>query len=252
MTACKCNHNIPIGRHEGREYYRIWPAEIERGEYPYVVRDMTPIVCMHCDDPACLEACPNPGAIYKRADGIVLIEDGKCTGCKECIPACPYDALYFREDKGVVDKCTFCVENIDVGSQPECVKTCPADAMYFGDISNPESKISKLVKEWKAKPLDVEHQTKPSVYYTSHAGRLRGIMGSKKTGCTVEGAMISLKCIDTGESWVTNTDEQGIFFFWNLKVQGKYSMRIEANGLILNQVEVYLNKEYTDLGKTEI
>ncbi|GAG78243.1 unnamed protein product, partial [marine sediment metagenome] len=115
MTACKGNHNIPFGEHEGREYYRIWPVEVELGAYPYVIRNMTPWLCMQCEEPPCMDACPIPGAIYRRGDGIVLIDEGKCNGCKLCIPACPYDALYFREDIGVVDKCTFCVENIDEG-----------------------------------------------------------------------------------------------------------------------------------------
>ena len=248
MTACKAYHDIPFGEHEGREYYRIWPEEVELGEYPYVIRNMTPLLCMQCEDPPCLVACPTPGAIYIREDGIVLIDEEKCDGCKLCIPACPYGALYFREDKGIADKCTFCVENVDKGIQPECVKACPAEAMFFGDLGNPESQVSKLIRKWDARPLRAEHGTKPSVYYTAHAARLRGTIKSKKTGLTVPGAAVTLKCVDTEESNSTSADSDGVFFFWNLKIRRKYLLDIETDGFSRSTRELYLDAEYTDLG----
>lgn len=249
MTACKANHNIPFGEYEGREYYRIWPVEVELGAYPYVIRNMTPLLCMQCEDPPCVEACPIPGALYRRQDGVVLIDEGKCDGCKLCLPLCPYGALYFREDKGVVDKCTFCIENIDKGLPPECVKACPADAMFFGDLDDPESQVSKLIRKWDAKPLRPEHGTKPSVYYTAHAVRLRGTIVSKKTGHAIPGATVTLKCLDEEGSSSTSADSDGVFFLWNLKVRRKYSVGIEAAGFSHSTRELYLDEEYTDLGR---
>lgn len=248
MTACKANHSIPVGEHEGREYYRIWSAEVELGAFPYVIRNMTPLLCMQCEEPPCVDVCPIPGAIYRREDGIVLINEEKCNGCKLCIPACPYGALYLREDKGVIDKCTFCVENIDEGLPLECVKACPADAMFFGDLDNPESQISKLIKKWDARPLQPELGTKPSVYYTAHAARLRGTIVSQKTGYAVQGANVTLKSSDEEKSSSASTDSDGVFFFWDLKIRRKYSVSIEAAGFSHSKLECYLDGEYIDLG----
>ena len=199
-----------------------------------------------------MAACPVPGAIYKRDGGIVLIDEEKCDGCKLCIPACPYDALYFREDKAVVDKCTFCVENIEKGLLPECVTTCPADAMIFGDLGNPESLISKLVREWDARPLCLEYGTRPAVYYTAHAARLRGGVESRKTKRAVQGATVTVKCLGDGGSTSVKTDSDGVFFFWDLKVRRKYLIGIEADGLSYGPREVCPDEEYTDLGKIPI
>jgi len=248
MTACKGSNNIPFGEHEGREYYRIWPVEVELGTYPYVIRNMTPLLCMQCEDPPCADACPIPGAIYKREDGIVLIDEDKCNGCKLCLPACPYSAIYFREDKGVVDKCEFCVGNIDKGLQPECVKACPADAMFFGNLGDPESQVSKLIRNWEARPLHSERGTRPSVYYTAHAARLRGTIKSKRTGYAVPGAVVTLKCLDEEESSSSSTDSDGVFFFWDLKTQNKYSVSIKNQKGSHSTRELYVDEEYIDLG----
>jgi len=249
MTACKANHSIPVGEHEGREYYRIWPDEVELGTYPYIIRNMTPLLCMQCEDAPCVSVCPISGALYSREDGIVLIDEEKCNGCKLCIPACPYGALYLREDKGVIDKCTFCIENIDAGLQPECVKACPADAMFFGDLAKTESQISKLIRQWDARPLHPEYGTKASVYYTAHAARLRGTVESKKAGHAVRGATVTLKCLDKEESSSTITDSDGVFFFWNLEIRRKYSVDIKADGFSHSTRELYIDEEYTDLGR---
>ena len=81
MMVCKANHGIPVGEYAGREYYRIWPMEVELGKYPYVVRNLTPLLCMQCETPPCVVVCQIPGAIYRREDGIVLIDEKKCNGC---------------------------------------------------------------------------------------------------------------------------------------------------------------------------
>ncbi|MFC1905053.1 4Fe-4S dicluster domain-containing protein [Chloroflexota bacterium] len=250
MTACKANNNIPFGEYEGREYYRIWPMEAERGTYPYVIRNITPMLCMQCQDPPCLKTCPIPGAIYRREDGIVLVDEVKCDGCKVCIPACPYGALYFRKDRNIVDKCTLCVASIEQGGLPECVKTCPCDAMFFGDVTDPESRVSQLIKEWQAKPLNSEFGTNPLVYYTPHAARLRGTVVNQKTGQVVRGASVTLQTEKDAPSAVT--DSEGVFFFWNLGVGGAYSATITAEGFIPSIRKLHINEDYTDLGNIMI
>ena len=112
-----------------------------------------PRSCLHCETPACVTVCPT-GASYKRAeDGIVLVDEDKCIGCKLCSWACPYGAREYSHVEGVMKKCTLCVDRIynqnleEIDRQPACVQACPTKARHFGDLGDPESDISKLVAE---------------------------------------------------------------------------------------------------------
>ncbi|MFH1954899.1 MAG: 4Fe-4S dicluster domain-containing protein [Pseudomonadota bacterium] len=92
-------------------------------------------VCTHCDDPPCLDAC-SEGAITKRPDGIVVMDDEKCSGCELCIEACPYDAIAFDAEKDVAQKCNLCHHRVDQGLIPACAdNVCLAHCIYFGDPS---------------------------------------------------------------------------------------------------------------------
>jgi Fe-S-cluster-containing dehydrogenase component len=102
-------------------------------------------VCRHCDDPPCVEACPEE-AIIKRADNIVVMEYEKCTGCRLCIQACPYLAIGFDEDKGIAQKCNLCHHRVDKGLIPACAdNVCLSHCIYFGDPKEIERKIEKSV-----------------------------------------------------------------------------------------------------------
>jgi len=112
-----------------------------------------PRSCLHCETPACVTVCPT-GASYKRAeDGIVLVDEDKCIGCKLCSWACPYGAREYSPVEGVMKKCTLCVdriynEHLDESERvPACVQACPTRARHFGDLGDPESDVSKLVAE---------------------------------------------------------------------------------------------------------
>ena len=112
-----------------------------------------PRSCLHCETPACVTVCPT-GASYKRAeDGIVLVDEDKCIGCKLCSWACPYGAREYSEVDGVMKKCTLCVDRIyneqlePEDRVPACVQACPTRARHFGDLGDPESDVSKLVAE---------------------------------------------------------------------------------------------------------
>ena len=112
-----------------------------------------PIGRLHCAEPACVTVCPT-GASYKRAeDGIVLVNEDTCIGCKLCSWACPYGAREYDYAEGVMRKCTLCIDRIynenlePEDRQPACVKACPTGARHFGDLGNPESAVSQLVKE---------------------------------------------------------------------------------------------------------
>jgi len=247
MTVCKGNHNIPYGEYEGREYYRIWPDEKEMGTYPYVIRNMTPMLCMQCTDPPCVKECPIPGALHKREDGIVEVNQSLCDGCLKCLPACPYGALYFRQDKGIVDKCDLCTENIDEGSIPECARACPTGAILFGDIEDSTSTISKLIHEKQALPLHPEFNTEPAVFYTSHASRQRGTVIDADSRQVIADATITLESKDA-PSIHLKTDNNGIFFAWNLKNNTQYKIEVKASGYDTYLDEISLVGEYQDIG----
>lgn len=107
-----------------------WVVVHEGGTYPNVWRTFVTSACNHCQEPACVKSCP-VGAISKRADGIVLIDQDKCIGCRYCVFACPYGAPQFNEATGKVEKCTMCAHRIDQGLQPACVTTCVGKALVY-------------------------------------------------------------------------------------------------------------------------
>ena len=126
-----------------------------------------PRSCLHCETPACVTVCPT-GASFKRAeDGIVLVDDDKCIGCKLCSWACPYGAREYSETTGTMKKCTLCVDRIynenlpEADRQPACVRTCPTGARHFGDLGDPDSAVSRLVADRGGYALMPEMGTKP-------------------------------------------------------------------------------------------
>ena len=136
---------------DGVWFNRVHSFEVDDGEQRRTVH--FPRSCLHCEDPACVTVCPT-GASYKRAeDGIVLVNEDTCIGCKLCSWACPYGAREFDEDSGTMKKCTLCVdriynENLDeVDRIPACVAACPASARHFGDFADPDSAVSRLTAE---------------------------------------------------------------------------------------------------------
>jgi len=185
VMACKtANHTPP-----GVFWARVLMSEV--GKFPNAVRQALPVLCMQCEEPSCMEVCPT-GATQKREDGIVIIDKDLCMGCKYCMQACPYGARYsvekwesyfpdgapttpleeFQrkawEEKsgiGVATKCDFCLERITNGRDPACVEACPADARIFGDLDDPESEVSRLIKEGRGEVLNPELGNKPKVYY---------------------------------------------------------------------------------------
>lgn len=159
------------------------PSTGERPVIPDPANAMSvhfPRSCLHCETPACVTVCPT-GASYKRAeDGIVLVDEDKCIGCQLCAWACPYGAREFSAKRGVMQKCTLCVDRIynetldEADRQPACVMACPTRARHFGDLGDPQSKVSELVAERGGYALMPELGYKPVNRYLPPRPRRAG------------------------------------------------------------------------------
>jgi Fe-S-cluster-containing dehydrogenase component len=193
VEACKAENDVARDAHhfrtwveryvylEGDEQPRVDshadPRNIEasgsEGEYRFDNRYegekvekafFVPKMCNHCDHPACVQVCP-VGATFKAEDGTVLIDHDYCIGCRYCIQACPYGARYFNEEEGVSDKCTWCYHRITKGLQPACVEVCPTGARVFGNLKDPESEITALIRDNQVQVLKPEMGNAPMCFY---------------------------------------------------------------------------------------
>jgi Fe-S-cluster-containing dehydrogenase component/formate-dependent nitrite reductase membrane component NrfD len=157
-VACKAEHDVPIG------VYRTWVKYIEKGEFPNSRRYFLVNRCNHCDNAPCVAICPTK-ALYKREDGIVDFDSSRCIGCKSCMQACPYDALYIDPYSHTAAKCNYCAHRTEVGLEPACVVVCPERAIIAGDLHNPGSEIARIVAREPVRTRKPEQGTGPNVYY---------------------------------------------------------------------------------------
>jgi Fe-S-cluster-containing dehydrogenase component/formate-dependent nitrite reductase membrane component NrfD len=157
-VACKSENDVPVGT------FRTWVKYIEKGEFPNTRRFFTVLRCNHCTNAPCVTICPTT-ALYKRPDGIVDFNGDRCIGCKSCMQACPYDALYIDPNTHTAAKCHFCAHRTEVGLQPACVVVCPEQAIVAGDLDDPTSRIAQLVARETTSVRRPEQGTKPNVYY---------------------------------------------------------------------------------------
>ncbi|MBN1161246.1 MAG: 4Fe-4S dicluster domain-containing protein [Dehalococcoidales bacterium] len=195
LAACRIEHFLPMGIN--------WPrlVALETGGDSPTVSTYS-VRCNQCKDAPCVEVCPT-GATTRREDGVVTVDQDKCVGCRYCVVACPYqNRTFLSKDKdqgffpgrvvtdfekagkklykhqiGTTEKCNFCAERIDAGlakglkpgidreATPACVNTCPARALTFGDLDDPNSEVSRLIREKKGFQLHPEYNTDPSVYF---------------------------------------------------------------------------------------
>lgn len=125
-----------------------------KGSYPNVSLETVPLQCMHCSDAPCAEVCPT-GATHISPDGVVLVDHGRCIGCKYCMAACPYQVRVVNEEEGIVDKCRFCtVSAAESGTKMStCVEACLTGVRVFGDLDDPDSEVSRQIKELNAQPI---------------------------------------------------------------------------------------------------
>ncbi|KKM84965.1 hypothetical protein LCGC14_1293840 [marine sediment metagenome] len=136
------------------------------GRYPDLTMDFLPKLCNQCENPPCVESCPED-ALQKRNDGIVILDQELCSGCQACLTACPYNVIIFDENNNVAEKCHFCVHRVDQGLEPFCLICCEGQAIHFGDLNDTNSVVSKLISGKNIFQLKSEEGTNPSVYYSS-------------------------------------------------------------------------------------
>jgi Fe-S-cluster-containing dehydrogenase component/formate-dependent nitrite reductase membrane component NrfD len=158
-VACKEEHDVPLG------VYRTWVKYIEKGRYPDTRRHFGVLRCNHCDNAPCVEICPTI-ALFRRTDGIVDFDGERCIGCKSCMQACPYDALYIDPRSNTAAKCNFCAHRVEVGLEPACVIVCPEQAIVAGDLDDASSDISRIVAREKVAVRKPEKHTSPKLFYS--------------------------------------------------------------------------------------
>jgi Fe-S-cluster-containing dehydrogenase component/formate-dependent nitrite reductase membrane component NrfD len=162
-TACKSENEVPLGVN------RTWVKYVEHGAYPDVTRTFQVTRCNHCENPPCVRICPVT-AMYQREDGIVEFDKDVCIGCKACMQACPYDAIYIDPDTHTAAKCHYCSHRVDAGLEPACAVVCPTEAIIAGDLDDPMSRIAKTVAANRVTVRKPEQGTAPKVLYIDGDG----------------------------------------------------------------------------------
>ncbi len=157
-TACKSENQVPLS------VTRTYVKYADVGRFPAARRAFQVTRCNQCEDAPCTHACPT-AAMYTRPDGIVDFDKSVCIGCKACIAACPYDAIFINPDDHSAEKCNFCAHRIDVGLEPSCVVVCPTQAIMVGDLDDPASIVSRYIQGDVVQVRRPEKETRPKLFY---------------------------------------------------------------------------------------
>ncbi|MGH9038930.1 MAG: 4Fe-4S dicluster domain-containing protein [Acidimicrobiia bacterium] len=157
-TACKSENAVPLG------VTRTYVKAVDVGVFPQARRAFQVTRCNQCEDAPCVAACPT-SAMYQRRDGIVDFDKRFCIGCKACIAACPYDAIFINPEDHGAEKCNFCTHRLDIGLEPACVVVCPTQAIVVGDVNDPTSRVAKLVQRTPVAVRRPEKETRPKLFY---------------------------------------------------------------------------------------
>jgi Fe-S-cluster-containing dehydrogenase component len=203
--------------------------EKERGQYPKVKVAYTPITCMHCENANCIKMAQNK-AVYRRPDGIVIIDPVKAKGQKQIVTACPYRVIEWNEELQVGQKCTMCAHLLDKGEKvPRCVESCPTGSLVFGDLDDPKSEVSRLIASGQTEALHPEYGMNEKVKYIALPKKF--VAGTVIYGDIDEcagGVTVSLS--GNGETRLAKTNNFGDFEFEGLADNLDYTLKVEAEG----------------------
>jgi Fe-S-cluster-containing dehydrogenase component/formate-dependent nitrite reductase membrane component NrfD len=175
-TACKSENDVPLSVN------RTYVKYVDIGVFPEARRAFQVTRCNQCELAPCAVACPT-GAMYRRADGIVDFDKSICIGCKACIAACPYDAIFINPEDRSAEKCNFCAHRIDMGLEPACVVVCPVEAILVGDLEDSSSRVSHMVHRQPVSVRRSQKETHPKLFYTgAHEATLNPIAALRPPG----------------------------------------------------------------------
>jgi molybdopterin-containing oxidoreductase family iron-sulfur binding subunit len=188
-VACKQENNLPSGV-SWNQLVRINSTPLENGSqnsggiYPNLKQDFLPLSCQHCANGPCVDVCPTSATYRRPEDGIVMQDPSLCIGCRYCMVVCPFTSVRIYSDSqptfslpfptggnpighraNTVEKCTFCIHRLLRGQQPACVEACPTQARKFGDLNDPESDVSELLRTNPHFRLLLDKATEPSIFY---------------------------------------------------------------------------------------
>lgn len=226
----------------------------ERGQYPQVDVSYLPILCMHCDSPSCIGESSDE-AVYKRDDGIVIIDPVKAKGRKDILDKCPYGAIWWNDEKAIPQKCTLCVHLLEDGwKSPRCVQACPTGALRI--VSSEESEMQRIVEAEKLEQYKPQYQTEPRVYYANlyrfAASFVSGSVALKDIDECAEGAQITLKLLTWETIHMAETNNYGDFKIDGLERNGgECSLKITYSGYQTQELYLYL-KESINVGTVHL
>jgi tetrathionate reductase subunit B len=221
--------------------------EITRGSVPKVKMAYMHSICQHCDDAPCMKACPAK-AIYKRPDGIVVIDPTKCQGHRNCLDACPYKGvIFFNWDLNIAQKCTFCAHLIDRGwKETRCSEACPTGAFTFGEEEDFKAVIAK------SEILHPEYKTKPRVYYLNIPKRfIAGAVYDPEADECLEGVAVSITNTKTGKVQSLKTDNYGDFWFEKLEV-GLFDLTVKKTGYLPQEMKGISTEKDINVGDIKL
>lgn len=157
-VACKSENDVPLGS------FRTWVKQVEKGAGLATRRHFGVLRCNQCERAPCVAICPT-AAMHRRPDGIVDFDNEICIGCKACIQACPYDAIYIDPRSNTAAKCNFCAHRLEVGLEPACVAACPTGALVVSDLEDAESPVAEVLARYATNVRKPELGTQPKVFY---------------------------------------------------------------------------------------
>lgn len=215
--------------------------EKERGQVPKVMVSYTPVMCQHCENAPCM-AVAKDGAVYRREDGLVVVDPVKARGQKAIVEVCPYDAVFWNEELEIPQKCTGCAHLLDDGwAVPRCVEACAHDALLFGEYED----FADMLEG--AEALKLEASTAPHVYYLNLPKRfIGGEVADLEADEVIIGAEVTLTNKATGETLTTVTDDFGDFWFKQIDA-AEYAIDVVAEGYLSRHVEDFVSTVDRDL-----
>jgi Fe-S-cluster-containing dehydrogenase component/formate-dependent nitrite reductase membrane component NrfD len=157
-TACKSENQVPLS------VTRTFVKSVDVGRFPQARRAFQVTRCNQCADAPCVTACPT-GAMFARSDGIVDFDKQACIGCKACMAACPYDAIFINPADHCAEKCNLCAHRLELGLEPACVVVCPTQAIMVGDLNDPDSAVARVVGREPVTVRRPEKDTRPKLFY---------------------------------------------------------------------------------------